>query len=497
MSHRVILAALALLCSQRALGQRAAHPADARVEARQRFDRGLRLFNQNSNEAALSEFLRVYDLIPHPRVLYNIGLVHAEMHSPIEAVAAFDRVLAAPGDLEPAELQVAASRRADQAALIGELVITASVAGARIELDNVDIATTPVQAPLSVASGEHIVGVIVQGQYPERRRIVVAGRTRVEVHFELRELPARLAQVTVNANIPGADILIDGNVVGKTPLAASLALAPGTYRIEARRLGYVTALRSETIGEGVTATVQLDLAVDPAALHVHGGTVSLRISEPDAVVIVDSKPRGGYRSPLVLPPGKHALAVQRAGFFPFERDIDVATHAETLIRVELQPNAQTRADYTSSAKAQRTWGIVSLTAGAVFVGGGAAFLLINQGEKKDAKLKLEQSDLLTPGGDCSPPSGPGRSAMSNQGCELEASLRAERYESIRDRDLFGWIGMGVGTAALGLSAFLLLSGDDPERYELRPESDVFALHDVTPVAWLHAGGGGLGFSSTF
>ena len=34
---------------------------------------------------------------------------------------------------------------------------------------------------------------------------------------------------------------------------------------------------------------------------------------------------------------------------------------------------------------------------------------------------------------------------------------------------------------MGAGTFFLLSGDDPERYEPRPESDVFGRVQLTPV----------------
>jgi Flp pilus assembly protein TadD len=47
----------------------------ARHEARERFDRGLELFNDGDNPGALAEFKRAFELIPNSVVLYNIGLV--------------------------------------------------------------------------------------------------------------------------------------------------------------------------------------------------------------------------------------------------------------------------------------------------------------------------------------------------------------------------------------------------------------------------------------
>src|SRR5271154_2835885 len=91
-----------LLCavaSSTALAQPAAPTEAARQEARDRFDRGLKLFNDGDNPGALAEFKRAFELIPNPLVLYNIGLVYAAMGRPVEAVDALDKVLATQGAL--------------------------------------------------------------------------------------------------------------------------------------------------------------------------------------------------------------------------------------------------------------------------------------------------------------------------------------------------------------------------------------------------------------
>src|SRR5258708_27144186 len=80
---------------------------EARTEAAERFDRGLRLFNRGDTASALAEFRRAYALIPNVLVLYNIGLVYAQMGRPVEASDALEQVLASPGALSPERLATA------------------------------------------------------------------------------------------------------------------------------------------------------------------------------------------------------------------------------------------------------------------------------------------------------------------------------------------------------------------------------------------------------
>src|SRR5688500_5007200 len=50
-----------------------------KVEARQRYDRGIRLYAEGEFALAVIEFERAYTLVPDYRVLYNIGQVRIQL----------------------------------------------------------------------------------------------------------------------------------------------------------------------------------------------------------------------------------------------------------------------------------------------------------------------------------------------------------------------------------------------------------------------------------
>src|SRR5258708_3473725 len=148
-----------LTTSSLARGQSAAEPNDAaRAEARDRFDRGLRMFNAGDNAGALAEFKRAYELTANAVVLYNIGLVDAQMGRAAEATEVLDRVLATPGSLSPERLALARRTREEQAARVAQVVVVASVDGAVVEVDGVAIGKAPLERPLRVTSGAHVIG---------------------------------------------------------------------------------------------------------------------------------------------------------------------------------------------------------------------------------------------------------------------------------------------------------------------------------------------------
>lgn len=448
-----------------------------RTEARERFDRGLRLFNQGDASGALAEFSVAYERSPHPLVLFNIALVYEALGKPVQAVDAAERLLAEPSGLSPDRVGRLRSLRAEQALRIGSLEITVNVPGATLEVDGEAAGTAPLASPLRVSTGAHLVTVIARDHAPARRTVLVASGARHTENVTLEPLSGALGQLRVKSSVPDAQVFVDGQPAGTTPLAASLALAPGTHQIELRRAGYATAAQAVAVGQGSSGDITLEPVASPELLTTEGGSLALRLSEEESVVFVDGTPRGGYAKPLRLPAGRHRLRVERAGFFPFERDVFVNKGTPGEVTVELQPTPEFRADYVSSARTRRTIGYVTGGAGALFTLGGAGFLVWNAGqksEKEDAFDELLFESEPGSGRRCDPM---GTAELS---CAKERELALEELDEARSRDVYGWVGLGVGVAALGAGAVLVLTGDDPDRYEPRPESDVFGRLEVVP-----------------
>jgi hypothetical protein len=453
-----------------------AQASDAvRTEARERFDRGLRLFNQQDNEGALAEFERAYELMPHPMVLYNMGLVLGAAGRAVKAVEVFDRLLANPTGLDAGRLARSKDERARQAALIGEIAVTTPVDGASIEVDGFDAGKTPLAAPLKVTSGSHVVAVLAPGYAPLRKQITVAGRARVDAPFELVPTDIQPAHIALKSRLLDGEVLVDEHPVGKTPLAASLALSAGNHLIEVRRPGYQAARQTITLGPGSTGEVTLEPVLDPASLEREGGFLALEVSERESTTFVDGEPRGVYTKPLHLPRGPHVLRVERAGFFPFERKVDVRKGGATSVKVELMPTPDERAAYRSRTVTQRTWGFIATGAGAVLTAGGLTYVIINKGQQSDKEdafnAELTRSSA---GGECDP------MTQRPADCEESLNIALKDLKDTRSLEKYGWITAGVGAASLATGIVLLLVNDDPNRYEPKPESDVFGSLKLLP-----------------
>jgi hypothetical protein len=444
-------------------------PDDAKkLEAAQRFDRGIQLFDEGDNAGALAEFKRTYEILPNAVVLYNIGLVYAAMARPVDAVDALEPAIAG-GGLNAKQLERAKTTLSDQKARIGRLSVTTTPEGARVEVDNVEVATTPLAAPIRIAEGSHIIGAVAEGYAPARKEVVVAGNSDATLHLDLVATQGKqLANLTVHGT-DGAEVRVDNEVLGKTPLETSITLVAGHHVVELRRPGYTTTKREVDIGEGATGELDVTLAVDAAALGREGATFVLDASEPGADVTIDGERKGLYREPLRLPRGPHLLSVSANGFIPSEREIELDSTQTNVIKVQLEPTLEKRASYKSNANFHRTWGWIGIIGGAAIAGGGVALVAVGGSNKSTAQNDLTAAQAKAKGRQ-EPPCDAANAYKAEDGddgaaCQAAQDDAANRVDSAKNLQIAGYVGIGVGAAVAVTGVVLLLTGNDPDHYD--------------------------------
>jgi hypothetical protein len=462
----LMLSALALPQVVQAQGADPKTPSDSvKAEAAQRFDRGLQLFDEGDNAAALAEFKRTYEIAANPLVRYNIGLVYAAMGRPVDAVDALESL---PLDSLSAEQRERATKTlSEQRARTGRIMVTSKPENARIEVDGVEVAKTPLSAPMRVAAGARVIGVTASGFAPARREILLAGESETAVHFDLIPLTSkRLANLTIHSRTFDAQVLVNGKPAGKTPLESSLPLPPGRHVVELRRPGYVAVRRETELAEGGSGELSFDLAIDPAALAEDGALLVLDPDQPNPLLYVDGRRVGVYSAPMRLPRGRHRLRLEAPGYLPYEREVTLDPQEREAIRVSFEPTPQTRDDKLTSARFHRTGGIIGMIAGSVIAAGGATFLIINAGAKSDAEdeYAAAQRDLDREQGPCDIPGG----ALPAE-CNAYVAEHKQKLDDTEARDVIGYVGIGVGAAVLATGVVLLVTGEDTSRYE-RPRS---------------------------
>jgi hypothetical protein len=403
-------------------------------------------------------------------------------------VATLDQVLASPGALKREQIELATHTRDEQKRRVARLAVTTNVP-ATVEVDGLAAGQTPLAQPLAVASGAHIVTAVAPGYLPARKEVAVAGEASADVSFELLPTDAKAGHLIVKTALPDAEVLVDGQVVGRTPLPSSLTLVPGRRSVELRRAGYVPSQKQIELGDGASGTLAFDLEEDPATATEGWGYLVLSVSEDQAEVTIDGRSRGVYRQSLRVLPGAHLLRVERGGFEPIERITDIRPRAETLVRVTMQPTPDTRVAYVERTHRQCFWGRLSAGVGAAVAGTATVFVLVNGKSLGNAKKERDAVDALfvrDSGRDCDP------SLQQKDFCLQRQADAYDKTNKLQLQQNIGYVALGIGAAALVTGAVLLLSNDDPHKYDQR-ESEL----GLVPFGWAAAGGGGLGLSGRF
>jgi outer membrane receptor for ferrienterochelin and colicin len=92
--------------------------ADERTDARREFRAGMQSVAEGRYDEGITHLENAYDILPHPNVLYNIGLAHMYAGRPDEAITYFDRYreTAPPSDAAEVDALIAGLRGKEAAA---------------------------------------------------------------------------------------------------------------------------------------------------------------------------------------------------------------------------------------------------------------------------------------------------------------------------------------------------------------------------------------------
>lgn len=436
----------------------------AKQEARERFDQGLKLFNEGNNAAALAEFERAYAVVPNATVLLNIALVHAAMDRPVEAVDALERVLEHPSELSSDDVARAAQLRSEQLRRVASVTIDLEQAGAAIEVDGVQVGKTPLGGPLRVAAGRHVFAVVLTGYHPVHQEVTIAGGETRRLELDLVALERRSAALAIHSALTGATVWVDAKKLAVTPLQAELSVAPGVHQVELQRPCYRTARATIELAAGTSGELTLEPEIDTASLGQCGGRLALSIANGAAAVEIDGRSQPVGQTAFELPQGDHRVRVTRAGHLPFDASVSIPAQRTTHLAVKLEPTADVLAVARHRTRRQRVVGLSALGLGAVAVGAGAAFLVKNGEQIQEAEDDIDAFNLEARdggGGRCDALSG--LSAGELAACEAERDELNGTLDDRQRQSALGYVGVGVGGALVVTGAALVLFNKSPAR----------------------------------
>ncbi|HEY8091397.1 MAG TPA: PEGA domain-containing protein [Polyangiaceae bacterium] len=130
----------------------------------------------------------------------------------------------------------------------------------------------------------------------------------------LRAIGPFTVPMTVHVSEPGAEVIVDDVVVGRSPLAGPVTLDMGTRRVRVRKEGF--RLLDEEIPVGGSAATTVDLTLERQI-----GRIQLEVP-PDSHVFLDDHEVGGVpHIDIELPSGAHALKVIAPRMRPLQTDV--------------------------------------------------------------------------------------------------------------------------------------------------------------------------------
>ncbi len=177
--------------------------------------------------------------------------------------------------------------------------------------------------------GRYSIRASTDGYEPLDVEFDVASDRNQLIELAMTKLPGR---ITFSIAPDGADVLIDGQVIGQSPLSEAL-IGAGEHELLIRHPLYFESQKLIRI-EGMDQEQVFNLALEP-----NYGTVSVA-TEPvsAAITIDDSELADATPVALKLPPGNHVLQLKAPGFKRAFADVTVQVGEEqTLPTVVLSP----------------------------------------------------------------------------------------------------------------------------------------------------------------
>jgi hypothetical protein len=199
--------------------------ADAEAQARQCFQRGLDLFDENDLEGASVEFRRAYELAANFRILYNLGQVAAERHDYARALDAFRRYLADGADAIPDERRRAVEDElAKLRQRVGRIEVVAVAPGNEryeVLIDDEPVGWVPLEGPITVNLGRRRVALRSKEGTWDARQVEVPSGELVRVELRTPHM-ARMRRAYTSGTTPTGELLTTTPSGANTPATTGI-----------------------------------------------------------------------------------------------------------------------------------------------------------------------------------------------------------------------------------------------------------------------------------
>lgn len=211
--------------------------------------------------------------------------------------------------------------------LPGIVSFDSAVSDARVRIDGVDIGQTPLRN-VEVEAGEHQLSISKDRYLDYGETIVIEGRS-TEQSFSATLEPA-WATVSLNTTPSGADVLVDGELVGTTPINAEI--------LQGQRDLVLKLAGHKAWQEEFDVLAGQDFSVPLVELEPADGLLFIQSNPTAASVTIGGEFKGLTPLEVALPPSQnHELTFFKNGYSSSTLSIQTRANEERDISVELQP----------------------------------------------------------------------------------------------------------------------------------------------------------------
>lgn len=210
------------------------------VRYRARIDTGKKAYTRGEYERAIEEFKAAFDIKPNAGVLFNIAKAYERMARYEEAIDFYTQYL----DLDPNapdRADVEETIRAHNKKIrerFQELSVSSNPPGADIYLDDRNAGLQgQTNFRFKVKPGPHTIFLDLNGYKAVKRDFVMPDNAPLALEFALEKLK-NVGYATINVNVDGARIFVDGAIIGLSPYKQKKALAAGEHQITVEARGF-------------------------------------------------------------------------------------------------------------------------------------------------------------------------------------------------------------------------------------------------------------------
>lgn len=258
---------------------------------------------------------------------------------------------------------------------------------------------------------------------------------RRAVEAEIVKQFAQTGSVAVEVNLPGASILVDGELVGRSPLAEPVRVPLGEHRISARLESGEESEQRVTIASEQSLSVKLELRATEAPSATNA-IVFADCARPQVRISMDGVELGAspLRAPIQLAPGAHRVV------FKDDTQPNLAERAFSLSAgqtLRLDCGWTVLPPQTTRSHHRATWGYVVAALGVGLGGAAVAHFVWNHGRYEDWNDEY---------------------ALYQQSPTAERRLHANALASSVERASLVTVLLGVGAGvALGTGTLLIVT----------------------------------------